>query len=68
MVTVINQNVPICPKCASGMHKRYNMFGIVYICNDNNHIWRVVDRNKNDNEIVVTDNHLEAEAYNGIQY
>ena len=65
MIAVINQNVPICPDCKSGMHKRYNMFGVVYICVDHNHVWRVLDNHENDNELVVTDNHLEAEAYDG---
>lgn len=59
MITIINQNVPIYPKCASGMYKRHNMFGVHYICVDQKHIFRVISEYKADNEIMVTDNALE---------
>ena len=65
MTAIVNQNVPICPVCASGMHKRYNIFGCHYICIDNNHVFRVLGTNKAENEIVVTDNVLEEAQYKG---
>ena len=63
MLTVVNQNVPICPKCASGMHKSYTKLSVIYICLDHNHIWRVLDCHKNDNELVVSDNSYECDLY-----
>ena len=65
MLTVINQNVPICPVCKASMHKRFCMFGIHYVCDDCKKIFRVLDYHKSDCELVVTDNNDEALAYLG---
>ena len=65
MVNVVNQNVPICPECKAGMHKRHNPFGVYYICADCKQPWRVIDSHKSDCEVVITNNNNEALVYLG---
>ena len=64
MIHVINQKVPSCPYCASGMHHRAHnfmhenktMFGTIYICNDCKSIFRVLGVGQTENEVIVGDN------------
>ncbi len=65
MISIINQNVPICPLCKAGMFKRLNKFGEYYVCHDCKDPWRVIDAHKSDCEVVVTNNNDEALAYIG---
>ena len=65
MISVINQNTPICPLCKASMFKRINKFGIHYVCLDCKEPWRVIDTHKSDYELVITNNNIEALAYIG---
>ena len=56
MMHTITQKVPICPVCKAGMHMRVTMFGIIYICNDCNAMFRVLGVGQTENEVIVGDN------------
>lgn len=68
MITTISQNVPICPKCKAAMHKRIYGYSKYMICADCKSIWQIVGNGQSEIELVISDNDLETEAYDGIQH
>jgi len=52
---IIQQNVPMCPICASLMWKRFQDNDLYYICHDNiNHIFKMVSNGQAEIELIVS--------------
>jgi len=54
MVTVISQNVPICPICKAMIHKRLYSNHVYYICADCKSIWKVLDNGQSEIELMIS--------------
>ena len=53
---IIQQNVPMCPKCASMMWQRFQGKDLYYICHDNiEHIFKIESVGQTEIELIVSD-------------
>lgn len=52
---IINQNVPICPKCKAGLSRAVQDKDVYYFCLDCMSIYKVIGTGKAENELIITD-------------
>ena len=55
MVTIISQNVPMCPECKGMMSQRHQNHEMYYFCHDCLSIYQFVGNGQAENELVVRD-------------
>ena len=59
MAVILQQNVPMCPRCSAMMHKRMANGHLYFICGDCKGIWKVLDNGQAEIELLVSDNEFE---------
>ena len=55
MITILQSNVPRCPKCSALMYKREQDNRLFMICADCLKVYEIVDSGHSENELLVTD-------------
>jgi len=56
MITILQSNVPRCPKCSALMFQRIQNDKFYHICNDCLSIYQTVDNGQAEIEIIISDN------------
>jgi len=56
MITILQSNVPRCPKCSALMFQRIQDGKVYNVCNDCLTIYQIIDEGQAEIEILISDN------------
>lgn len=55
MTIMMQQNVPMCPKCSALMITRHQYNNLYFVCQDCNTVLKVIGKGQAEIELIVTD-------------